>query len=131
MPFPQHQQSLSLPSNTPPNNQEIRPQLHMQPNPNPNNNKALQVIDIPNQHVSPMQCNDIHLRSGRVVEPIIDDITDSDKEEVGKEKPANNNAETAESASKNNTQTTDPPFPERLPITKTLEQPAFNLLCEL
>jgi len=33
-----------------------------------------------------MQCNDIHLYSGRIVEPIIDDITDSDKEEVGKEK---------------------------------------------
>ena len=131
MPFPQHQQSLSLPSNTPPNNQAIRPQLPVQPNPNPNNNKALQAIDIQNQSVSPMQCNDIHLRSGRIVEPIIDDITDSDKEEVTKEKPANNNAETVELASNNNDQTTDPPFPEQLALTKTLEQPAFNLLGEL
>jgi hypothetical protein len=78
-----------------------------------------------------MQCNDIHLRSGRIVEPIIDDITDSDKEEVRKEKPANNNAETVESTSNNNDQTADPPFPERLALTKTLEQPAFNLLGEL
>ena len=112
MPFPQHQQSLSLPSNTPPNNQAIRPQLPVQPNPNPNNNKALQVIDIQNQPVSPMQCNDIHHCSGRIFEPIIDDITDSDKEEVRKEKPANNNAETAESTPNNNDQTIDLPFPE-------------------
>jgi len=130
MPFPQHQQSLSLPSNTQ-NNQAIRPQLPVQPNPNPNNNKALQVIDVQNQPVSPMQCNDIHLRSGRIVEPIIDDITDSDKEEVGKEKSANNNAETVESASNNTSQTADPPFPERLTLTKTLEPPTFNLLGEL
>jgi len=41
IPFPQHQQSLSLPFNAPPNNQTIRPQLPVQPNPNPNNNKAL------------------------------------------------------------------------------------------
>ena len=131
MPFPQHQQSLSLPSNTPPNNQAIRPQLPVQPNPSPNNNKALQVIDVQNQPVSTMQCNDIHLRSGRIVEPIIDEINDSDKEEVGKEKPANNNAETVESGSNNNAQTTDLPFPECLALTKTLEQPAFNILGEL
>ena len=103
----------------------------MQPNPNPNNNKALQVIDIQNQPVFPMQCNDIHLRSGRIVEPIIDDITDSDKEEVRKEKPANNNAEIVESTSNNNDQAAYPSFPERLALTKTLEKPAFNLLGEL
>ena len=58
----------------------------MQPNLNPNKSKTLQVIDVQNQPVSPMKCNDIHLRFGRIVEPIIDDITDSDKEEVVKEK---------------------------------------------
>ena len=103
----------------------------MQPKPNPNNNKALQVIDVQNQPVSPMQCNDIHPHSGRIVEPIIDDITDSDKEEVGKEKPANNTAETVESLSNNTAQIANPPFPERLALTKTLEPPAFNLLGEL
>ena len=53
--FTQYQQSLSLPSNAPPNNQKMRPQLLVQPNPNPNNNKSLQVIDIQNQPVSPMK----------------------------------------------------------------------------
>eukprot|EP00253_Pinus_taeda_P004863 PITA_04863 len=109
----------------------IRPQLPVQPNPNPNNNKALQVIDIQNQPVSPIQCNDIHLRSGRIVEPIIDDITDSDKEETRKEKSSNNNAETVESSSNKTAQIAEPPFPKCLALTKTLEPPSFNLLGEL
>eukprot|EP00253_Pinus_taeda_P036568 PITA_36568 len=78
-----------------------------------------------------MQCNDIHLRSGRIVEPIIDDITDSKKEETRKEKSSNNNVETVESSSNKTTQTAEPPFPERMALTKTLEPPAFNLLGEL
>jgi len=131
IPFLQHQQSLSLPPNAPSNNQTIRPQLPMQPNPNPNNNKALQVINIHEQSASPMQCNDIHLRSGRIVEPIIDDITNSDKEETAKEKSSNNNVETAESPSNKAVQIAEPPFPEHLTLTKTLEPPVFNLLGEL
>ena len=58
----------------------MRPQLLVQPNPNPNN-KALQVIYIQNQPTFPVflaQCNDIHLRSRKIVEPIIDDVTSSD-----------------------------------------------------
>jgi len=80
-----------------------------------------------------MQCNDIHLHSGRIVEPIIDDITssDSDKEETRKEKSSNNNAETVQSSSNKTAETVEPPFPERLALTKTLESPAFNLLGEL
>ena len=80
-----------------------------------------------------MQCNDIHLRSGRIGEPIIDDITsfDSDKEETGKEKSSNNNVETIESSSNKTTEVVEPPFPEHLALTKTLEPPAFNLLREM
>eukprot|EP00253_Pinus_taeda_P035700 PITA_35700 len=130
IPFPQQQQSLSLPPNTSQNNQAMRPQLPVQPNPNPNNNKALQVINIQNQPALPMQCNDIHLRSGRVVEPIIDDITDSEKEEVRKGKSSNKDTKILESTNKND-QTTEPPFPERLTLSKTFEPPTFNLLGEL
>eukprot|EP00253_Pinus_taeda_P025341 PITA_25341 len=103
----------------------------MQPNPNPNNNKALQVIDIQSQPVSPIQCKDIHLRSGRIVEPIIDDIANSEKEETREEKSSNKNVETLESSSNRTSQTAEPPFPERLALTKTFEPPAFNLLGEL
>lgn len=96
--LPQFQQPLPLPSNAPPNNQ-MRPQLPVQPNPNPNN-KVVQLIDIKNHSIFPtMQCNDIHLRFGKIVEPIIDDITasDSDKNETEKHKeaqqPASKNVE--------------------------------------
>ncbi len=111
----------------------MRPQLPVQPNPNPNNNKALQVIDIQNQPVFPMQCNDIHLRYRRIVEPIIDDIisSNSDKEETGKNKSSNNNAGIIESSSSKTAETAEPPFPKHLALTKALEPPPFNLLGEL
>jgi hypothetical protein len=47
LPQSQFLQPLSLPPGTPPNNQIMRPQLPVQPNPNPNN-KAVQCIDIHN-----------------------------------------------------------------------------------
>eukprot|EP00253_Pinus_taeda_P007077 PITA_07077 len=122
----------------------MKPQLPVQPNPNPNNNKAVQVIDIQNLPTSPMQCNDIHLRFGRVFEPIIDDITssDSDKEEAEQSKssnkdvdtvnpPSNKIAETVKPPSNGIAETTKPSFPERLALTKTPKPPAFNLLGEL
>eukprot|EP00253_Pinus_taeda_P028623 PITA_28623 len=123
--LPQFQQPLPLPSNAPPNNQ-MRPQLPVQPNPNPNN-KVVQVIDIQNQSIFPtMQCNDIHLRSGKIVEPIIDDITpsDSDKNKTEKHKEA-------QPPPNKNVEITEPPFPERLVLTRTAETPAFNFLGEL
>ena len=78
-----------------------------------------------------MQCNDIHLRSRRIVEPIIDDITNSDKEEIAKEKSSNNNFETTKSPSNKVVQIAEPPFPECLTLTKTFEPPVFNFLGEL
>jgi hypothetical protein len=127
--LPQLPQPLSLPAGTPPNNQTMRPQLPVQPNPNPNN-KAVQCIDIYNQptlSLLPTQCNDIHLQSGRIVEPTIADVTSSDKEET-KEHDA---PEKVQSSSNNAAETTTPTFPERLALTKTPEPPAFNLLGEL
>eukprot|EP00253_Pinus_taeda_P036019 PITA_36019 len=79
------------------------------------------------------KCNDIHLWSGRIVEPIIDDITSSDfdKEEIEKYKSSNKGAETVEPPSKKISKTTEPPFLECLALTKTPEPPAFNFLGEL
>jgi hypothetical protein len=107
----------------------MRPQLPVQPNPNPNN-KAMQCIDIYNQptlSLLPAQCNNIHLRSGRIVEPTIADVTSFDKEET-KEHDA---PEEVQSSSNNAAEIEKPPFPERLALTKTPEPPAFNLLGEL
>jgi hypothetical protein len=127
----QFQQPLPLPSGAPPNNQMIRPQLPVQPNPNPNS-KVVQCIDIQNQPILslfPAQCNDIHLRSGKIVEPIIDDVTypDSDKEEIKK----NDSPEEVQPSSNIVAETIEPPFPEQLTLTKTPEPPAFNILGEL
>jgi hypothetical protein len=125
--LPQLPQPLSLPAGTPPINQVIRPQLPVQPNPNPNN-KAVQCIDVYNQptlSLLPAQCNDIHLRSGRVVEPTIADVTSPDKEETQE----HDAPEKVQSSSNNVAETT--PFPERIALTKAPELPAFNLLGEL
>jgi hypothetical protein len=61
------------------------------------------------------------------VEPTIADVTSSDKEET-KEHDV---PEKVQSSSNNAAETTTPPFPERLALTKTPEPPAFNLLGEL
>jgi hypothetical protein len=53
----------------------------------------------------------------------------SNAETVGSS--SNNNAETVETSSKKTAEAAEPPFPERLALTKTLEPPAFNLLGEL
>jgi hypothetical protein len=109
----------------------MRPQLPIQPNPNPNN-KVVQCIDIKNQPILSLflaQCNDIHLRSGKIVEPIIDDVTtsDSNKEEIKK----HDSPEEVQPSSNTVAEAAEPSFPERLALTKTLEPPAFNLLGEL
>jgi hypothetical protein len=116
-----------LPAGTPQNNQTMRPQLPVQPNPNPNN-KVVQYIDIYNQptlSLLPAQCNDIHIRSGRIVEPTIADVTSPDKEATEE----HDAPEKVQSSSNNAAETT--PFPERLALTKTPEPPAFNILGEL
>jgi len=115
----------------------------MQPSPNPNNNKAVQVIDVQNLSTPSIQCNDIHLRFGRIVEPIIDDINSSNSKKEEEEiktsnkiaespKPSSNKtAKTIKPSSTTTAETAEPPFPERLAITRTPEPPAFNLLGEL
>jgi hypothetical protein len=75
-----------------------------------------------------VQCNDIHLRSGRIVEPIIANVTSSDKEET---KEHDVPEEVQSSSNTAATETTKPPFPECLDLTKTPEPPAFNLPGEL
>jgi hypothetical protein len=129
LPQSQFLQPLSLPSGTPPNNQMMRPQLPVQPNPN-TNNKAVQFIDIhnhPTLSLFPAQCNDIHLRPGKIVEPIIVDVNSFDKEETKK----HDAPEEVQSSSNTAAEIAKPPFPEHLALTKMPEPPAFNLLGEL
>jgi len=80
-----------------------------------------------------VQCNDIHLRSRRVVELIIDDITssNSNKEETEKNNLPNKGAEIVKPSSNKTAETVETPFPKCLALAKTLELPVFNLLEEL
>lgn len=80
-----------------------------------------------------MQCNDIHLQYGRIVEPIIDDITssDSDKKETEKNNLPNKAVETFKPPSNKGTETTNSPFLEHLALTKTRELLTFNILGKL
>ena len=51
----------------------MRPQLPAQPNPNPNNKTVhqLETVNMPAYSLSPVPYNDIRLRSGKIVEPVI------------------------------------------------------------
>jgi len=59
------QQQLQLPSNVPPGNQPIRPQLPIQPNPNPNNKGAQQAdtLNLPSYNISTMELYEMNLQS--------------------------------------------------------------------
>ena len=128
----------------------IRPQLPGQPNPNPNNKTIHQfaTVNMPAYSLSPVPCNNIHLRSRKVVEPvIIEDVPSPVHEGVNPqhlsnmtpiiedaEHPTNVSAETQNNIS-SYTQPThlirQPPYPERLMLPKVVGQPQFNLLGEL
>ena len=56
------------------------PQFPTQSNPNPNNKVVQQfkISSMPSYSISPLPCNNLNLRSGRVVEPIvIEDVPSS------------------------------------------------------
>lgn len=64
------QQKLQFPSNIPPGNQPICPQLPIQPNRNPNNKGAQQAdtLNLPSYNISTAEFYELNLRSGRVVD---------------------------------------------------------------
>jgi hypothetical protein len=101
----------------------------MQPNRNPNN-KVIQNIyihNVPTLSITPMPCDEIKLRSWRIVEPIIEDAPSSESDKESGERPSIDTEENYQPI----IESTDPPFPERLKITKPVELPPFNLLGEL
>ena len=122
----------------------IRPQLPAQPNPSPNNKAVHQfeTVNIPSYALTPVPYNDIHLRSRKVVEPlIIEDVPSSVHEEglnpqylsnavtpiiEDVEHPTNMMAET-ENDKSSDTQPThlirQPMYPERLMLPMVGGQP--------
>lgn len=90
------QQQLQLPSNVPPGNLAIRPQLPLQPNPNLNN-KGVQQIDtlnLPSYNISTTGLNEINLWSSLVVNaptsPIITEQLDGEDIELEKRRMREN-----------------------------------------
>jgi hypothetical protein len=129
LPPPQMKASSSTP---------LRPQLPTQPIPNPNNGSSgqpMQVVGLATfltYSISSLDCNDIHLRSGRTItkyqphvtiEYINEDIQNKESEQVQSQEPSkNNNA---------HPQFQNPPYPERLSLEKPCTQPEFDFLGEL
>ena len=122
----------------------MRRHLPAQPNPNPNN-KAFHQFEIANMldySITPIPCNDICLRSGRVVEPlVIKDVPSSVSRErmyqqysshttipiiEDVEHPTETPAETHREIAIEMQPTQlmrEPPYPERLTLQKAVEQP--------
>jgi hypothetical protein len=141
--------SLTTPSNptstNPTVNQPLpRPtQLPTQPIPNPNNKVVQPTCNaelpfFPKYVISPTEFQNIHLRSGRVVQdqtsPIIQEQDDEENP------PKSDNQDTNPSKEKQNTtqkhpdeqeSLPEPPYPERLNIEKSPTQQEFDLLGEL
>ena len=118
-------------------------QLPTQPNPNPNN-KTVYQFETVNMHVyslTPVPCNDIHLRPGKIVNPvIIEDVPTSVHEEGVNPQHLSNTTPIIEYVEhltnvlnemqnniSSNTQPTQlirkPPYPERLILPKVVGQP--------
>ena len=51
----------------------LQPWFPSQPNPNPNNKVVHQfeIVNMPSYSITPVPCNDVHLRPGRRVEPLV------------------------------------------------------------
>jgi hypothetical protein len=103
--------------------------MPLQPNPN-TNNKAIQNIDIHNVSalsITPMPCDEVKLRSGRIVEPIIEDAPSLESYKESGEKPSADIEEIDEPI----IELAEPAFHERLEITKIVQLSSFNLLGEM
>ena len=129
----------------------IQPQLPSHPNPSSNNKVVHQFVtaDMPAYFITLVPCNDIHLLSGRVVEPlVIKDVPSSVSEErmnqqylsnavipiiEDVENPTKIPPKTQEDTSIDTHPTQlvrEPPYLERLILSKAVGQPQFKLLGE-
>ena len=109
----------------------LRPQLPAQPDPNPNNRQvqSIQIIESPEPGPDLRECNDLQLRSGRIIETEGDktvDIEDQLPREHQSQQEDVNKQQTHNQAT-----TSSPPFPERLAIPRSIQYPDFDILGEL
>eukprot|EP00253_Pinus_taeda_P022188 PITA_22188 len=94
----------------------LRPQLLAQPNPNPNNRpiQSIQIIETPEIGTDLRECNDLQLRSGRIIE------TEGDKTAQSENQLPIEQSSQEEDVTRqqihNQATTSSPPFSERLII---------------
>eukprot|EP00253_Pinus_taeda_P014007 PITA_14007 len=127
IPFPQP--TLPALQQNPQSN--LRPQLPTQPNPNPNNRlvQALQILETPEEGPDLRECNDLQLRSGRIIQ------TEGNKKVQFEDQLPREQLLQEEDENRKQTQnqatTSSPPFPEHLVIPRRIQQPNFDILGEL
>ena len=142
--FPQSmpQQQLQLPSNVPPGNPALQPQLPIQPNPNPNNKGVQQTdtLNLPSYSISTAGLNEINLRSGWVVNaptsPIIikqieNEVTKPEPKIVGDKPDQNIINQTPPQPALNQGHPITPPYLQRFTLSKQSPQEEFHFLGEL
>ena len=106
----------------------LRPQLPAQPNPNPNNRPVQSLKIIESAEIGPelRECNDLQLRSGRIIETEGDKtvhIEDQLPIEQRLQQEGTNKEQTHHQANM-----PSPPFPERLVIPRPVQHPDFDIL---
>jgi hypothetical protein len=129
LPPPQMQASTSSPP---------RPQLPAQPIPNPNNgrpsptNTSCRLVAYPTYSISSLDCNDIHLQSGKTLTkdqpPIHIEYLNED---VHNEEPEQKQSHEPLKVDNSHPELQNPPYPEILNLEKPLTQPEFDFLGEL
>ena len=127
--------TMSLPQPTLPAWQQnpqsnLRPQLLAQPNPNPNNRpvQSIQIVETLEIGADLRECNDLHLRSGRIIE------TEGDKTVQVEDQLPREQLSQQEDVNKQQTHnqatTPSPPFPKRFVIPRPIQYPDFDILGE-
>eukprot|EP00253_Pinus_taeda_P031372 PITA_31372 len=109
----------------------LRPQLPAQPNSNPNNRlvQALQILETPEEGPDLRECNDLQLRSGRIIQ-IEGNKTTQIKDQLPREH-LSQEEDVNRQQTQNQATTLSPPFPEHLVISRPIQQPNFDILGEL
>lgn len=108
----------------------LRPQLPTQPNPNPNKRpvQSIQIVETSEIRADLRECNDLQLRSGRIIDTEGDKIAHVEnqlpREHLSQEKDVN------KQQNHNQTTTSSPSFPERLIIPRPTQYPDFDILGE-
>jgi hypothetical protein len=120
----------------PPGNQLARPQLPIQPDLNPNSRGVHQtdILNLPSYSISTADLYEMNIRSGRTIDAQPPPVTIEQLDSEGKEsEPISKEPKQTDrnQASPVKQHQFEPPYPERLTLSKSSPQAEFDLLGEL